>query len=63
MQVGISTASLFGRKPTEDALKFLSEQKVSCTEVFLESFCEYKESFGNLLKAIKGDINIHSVHT
>ena len=63
MQVGISTASLFGRKPTEDALKFLSEQKVSCTEVFLESFCEYKESFGNLLKDIKGDINIHSVHT
>ena len=63
MQTGISTASLFGRMPTEDALKFLNDNKVSCAEVFLESFCEYKSEFGQLLKSVKGDIPVHSVHT
>lgn len=63
MQTGISTASLFGRMPTEQALKFLSDNKVSCAEVFLESFCEYKKDFGHLLKSVKGDLTVHSVHT
>ncbi len=63
MEVGISTASLFGRFATEDGLKFLSQSKVPCTEVFLESFCEYNESFANLLKTVKGQIKVHSVHT
>lgn len=63
MQTGISTASLFGRQPTEGAVKFLSENKVSCAEVFLSSFCEYKESFGKLLSSLQGDLNVHSVHT
>ncbi len=63
MQVGISTASLFGRFNTEDGLKFLSDNKVPCAEIFLESFCEYNEDFGKLLKSIKGDIKVHSVHT
>ncbi len=63
MQTGISTASLFYRKPTEDALKFLSENNVGCAEVFLESFCEYKNEFGQLLKEVKGKLPVHSVHT
>lgn len=63
MQTGISTASLFGRMPTEDALKFLSDNKISCAEVFLESFCEYKKDFGQLLKSVKGELSVHSVHT
>ncbi len=63
MQVGISTASLFGRYATEDALDFLSKNDVPCAEVFLESFCEYNEDFGRTLKGVKGDIKIHSVHT
>ena len=62
MQVGISTASLFGRFVTEDALKFLSQNGVPCAEVFLESYCEYNNEFGNLLANVKGDINVHSVH-
>lgn len=62
MQVGISTASLFGRFVTEDALKFLSQNGVSCAEVFLESYCEYNAEFGNLLASVKGQTNVHSVH-
>ena len=62
MQVGISTASLFGRFVTEDALKFLSDNGVPCAEVFLESYCEYNDKFGNLLKSVQGGVNVHSVH-
>ncbi len=62
MQVGISTASLFGRKTTEQALEFLAQSKIDCAEVFLESYCEYNAEFGKLLKSVQGDINVHSVH-
>lgn len=62
MQVGISTASLFQRKKTEDALEFLAQSKVPCAEVFLESYCEYNKEFGKILKSVKGDIDVHSVH-
>ncbi|MBR5388138.1 MAG: hypothetical protein IK147_01570 [Clostridia bacterium] len=44
MKTGISTASLFGRFFTEDALKFLSGNKVKTCEVFLESYSEYKRN-------------------
>lgn len=63
MKTGISTASLFGRMPTESALEFLNKSNVDCAEVFLESFCEYKKEFGELLKSVKGNIAVHSVHT
>ena len=63
MKTGISTASLFCRYSTEDALQFLAESKVQNAEVFLESYCEYKPEFGNLLKSRMGNINVHSVHT
>ncbi len=63
MQVGISTATLFGRKPTEQALEFFAQNNISCAEVFLESYCEYNSEFGKLLKKVKGNVNVHSVHT
>ena len=63
MQTGISTASLFGRFNTEDALSFLSKNGVKCAEVFLESFCEYNRHFGEFLATKKGGVAIHSVHT
>ncbi len=62
MQTGISTASLFFRKTTEDALEFLSNNKVACAEVFLGSYCEYNLDFGKILKERKGGISVHSVH-
>ncbi len=62
MQTGISTASLFGRKVTEDALEFLSKSNVPVAEIFLESYCEYSADFGRLLKERQGDISVHSMH-
>ena len=63
MKIGISTASLFSRYTTEDALKFLGEKGVDTAEVFLESFCEYNKEFGKLLNGLKGNTEVHSVHT
>ncbi len=63
MQVGISTATLFGRKPTEQALEFFDKNNIECAEVFLESYCEYNAEFGKLLAKNKGNVNVHSVHT
>ncbi len=63
MQVGISTASLFERKTTEDALQFLDKNGVSTAEVFLESYCEYNKEFGEILQGVQGNVNVHSVHT
>ena len=62
MQIGISTASLFGRKFTEEALEFLANNNVPCAEVFLGSFCEYNNEFGKKLSQVKGNLNVHSFH-
>lgn len=62
MKLGISTASLFVRKNTEDALKFLSDNNVQTAEVFLESYCEYSREFGKLLNSVQGKTDVHSVH-
>ena len=48
MHIGISTASLFGRYYTEEAVKKLNQLKVDTTEVFLESYSEYSK------KLVKG---------
>lgn len=63
MQTGISTASLFLRKHTEEALQFLNELNVRASEVFLASFSEYTKEFTDVLVKAKGNINVHSVHT
>lgn len=63
MQIGISTASLFGRYFTEDALEFLSKNNVPVAEVFLETFWEYTKKFGKVLSKKSGDTKIHSIHT
>ena len=62
MQVGISTASMFMRKNTEQALEWYSNMGVKTAEVFLESFCEYNEEYGKLLNSVKGKVNVHSMH-
>lgn len=62
MHTGISTASLFSRFNTEDALSFLNKSNVDCAEVFLESYCEYTKAFGKILNERKIKTEIHSVH-
>jgi len=62
MQLGISTASLFVRYTTEDALRYISENKVRSAEIFLSTYCEYNKKFGKILNANKGGVDIHSIH-
>lgn len=63
MEIGISTASLFGRLYNEDALPLLNELDARVVEVFLETYSEYNEKFAELLNKRKGNLKIHSVHT
>lgn len=63
MKIGISTASLFGRYDSVQAVEFLNNNNVETAEVFLESFCEYNKRFGKKIKKKKGNLDIHSVHT
>ena len=63
MITGISTASLFQRYNTEDAVKQFNINKINACEVFLESFCEYNKKFGKVISKLKGDLQIHSFHT
>ena len=63
MKIGISTASLFGRYYTEDAIQKLNSYNVETTEVFLESYSEYTKKFGKKLKKLKKGMDVHSIHT
>lgn len=63
MEIGLSTASFFGKALTEDCFDIIKEAGVKVCEVFLTTFSEYTESFGDLLKEKKGDLTVHSVHT
>lgn len=63
MKTGISTASLFGRYYSEEALEFFDQNGVDTAEVFLESFTEYDPAFSSVLNAKKGKVDVHSVHT
>lgn len=63
MEIGLSTATFFGKSLTEDSLSLIRESGASCAEVFLTTFCEYESDFGDLLAKRRGDLKIHSVHT
>lgn len=62
MQTGVSTASLFGRYNTEDTLPVLRQMGVQIAEVSLSTFSEYEPAFAERLAALKGNMQIHSVH-
>ena len=63
MKAGISTASLYGKMYTEQALEFFNENGVENCEVFLSSFSEYDKNFGKILKEKQGKTKVHSIHT
>ena len=62
IKTGISTASLFLRDVTEDAVEFLSKSGVKTAEVFLSTYQGYTAAFGEIVNAKKGDMEINSVH-
>lgn len=63
MQTGISTASLFLRKTTEESLPLIQSLGVYNAEVFLTTFSEYHEAFAKQVAETKGKVNVNSVHT
>ncbi len=63
MNVGISTASLFGREYNEEALVTFENLGIEVCEIFLESFCEYTTEYANLLKSKLSKVKVHSIHT
>lgn len=63
VRVGISTASLFTRLYTEDAIPLFAEWGVPEAEVFLTSFSEYDENFARKIAGSKGGLNVFSIHT
>ncbi len=62
MKIGISTASLFMRQDNEEALPLFNKFGVSCAEVFLTSFFQYKKKYGELLASARGRVEVNSVH-
>mgnify|MGYP001147891004 CR=1 FL=1 len=62
MKVGISTASLFLREPTERAAATIKSLGVDETEVFLQTFYEYRPEFSKALAPDICGLNVNSVH-
>lgn len=62
MKTGISTASLFLKYLTENALTALESIGADTAEVFLSTYSEYEEPFVRKLKEASPDIDIHSIH-
>ena len=64
MELGISTASYFGRMHTEDALLDIGARGVRTVELFLNSFSEYTDAFAELLaeRLRRANLSVFSVH-
>lgn len=64
MEIGMSTASLFGKYMLEDAPARMRAYGVHTCEVFLNSFCEYEPEFIDLLvmRVREAGLQVYSVH-
>lgn len=64
MQLGMSTASLFGRQYTEDALQTIGEWGIPVCETFLDTYAEYDPRFVRALHtiALQKDVRVASIH-
>ena len=62
MKIGISTASLFPDKHTEDAARLIKSLGVSTAEVFFSTFYEYRPEFSKALAPDLAGLEINSVH-
>lgn len=62
MKTGISTASLFLRQPTEAAAVTIKELGARTTEIFYQTFYEYRPEFSKALAPAIGGWEVNSVH-
>lgn len=63
MEIGISTATFFGRLVTEDTFDYIRSFGLRACEVFMTTFSEYTPEFGDLLKTRSEGLNVYSVHS
>lgn len=61
--LGISTASLFLRYTTEQALGLMRELGAETTEVFMATFREYEPEFGRIFVEHQHGMPVHSIHS
>ncbi len=63
MKIGISTASLFPEKHTEEAAGIIKSLGAEVAEVFFSTFYEYRPEFSKALAPKIAGLEINSVHT
>lgn len=62
MKVGISTASLFPEKHTEEGVRIIKSLGAQAAEVFLSTFYEYRPEFSKALAPQIEGLEINSLH-
>ncbi len=62
MEIGVSTASFFGKKYTEEAYDELNMLNIPVCETFLSTFMEYEKDFVDMLLQKKRNLQVYSVH-
>ena len=62
MKIGISTASLFLKQETEQALITVKELGTDCVEIFLATFYEFRPEFAKNYKDRCDGLDVCSVH-
>lgn len=62
MKVGISTASLFPKNNTEQAVATVKNLGVDVIEIFYSTFYEYRPEFSKALQKEIGGLTVNSVH-
>lgn len=63
MELGISTATFFGKILTEESFEIMEKMDAKICEVFLTTFYEYNASFAELLKTKNKALKVHSMHS
>lgn len=63
MKIGISTASLFPEKHSEEAAEIIKELGAETAEIFLSTFYEYRPEFARALAPKIEGLDINSMHT
>ncbi len=62
MKIGISTASLFLKQETEDAVSTIKSLGADCVEIFYQTYYEYRPEFSRTLIDKLSGLEVNSVH-
>ena len=62
MKIGISTATLFPEKHTEEAARVIKSLGAEVAEVFFSTFYEYRPEFSKALAPEIAGLKVNSVH-